>query len=121
MCWETDFPRLFLVRRCGSMFLSAIHLPIPRKGGLRGKVDGSLPLCTWVQKRNQEACVLAKIFEGGDEGTPTRCIRVNQSQAISQKQFLALAQQVVLGWRRAGRGWMGKKKERNSALILSKG
>ena len=52
------------------MFLSAIHLPIPRKGGLRGKADGSLPLCTWVQKTNQEACALTKIFEGGDEGTP---------------------------------------------------
>lgn len=70
LCWETDFPRLFLVRRCGSVFLSAIHLPTPRKGRLRGKADQSLPLCTRVQKRNQEACALVKIFEGGEEGTP---------------------------------------------------
>lgn len=97
LCWETDFPRLFLVRRCSSVFLSAIHLPTPRKGQLRGKADQSLPLCARVQKRNQEACALAKIFEGGEEGTSQRCIRVNQSQAISQKQFLALGQQVVLG------------------------
>lgn len=77
-----------MVGRCCDVFLTAVHLPTTRKGGLRGKVD-CLLLFTRDWKRNRKACAPSKVFEGGEEQGLTGFIHVIRARPFHRSNFLS--------------------------------